>query len=627
MLIVRGLAEEEKLRFFDHFRLITKLYALVALVLVLGVSSTVASVFQTKREMLAGRIEEMRAITDIVKGYATSLQEQVEAGNITREEAIRRFTARIHGMVYDHGVGYIFAYAMDGTILNTVNQSLIGQNASQQIFNGINSFEMLRKAALSDDHIARYQFPRPGTTDAKPKISVAVAFPAWDLFFGSGSYVDDIEDRFTQAVWALISGVGVVFAVALGLTWFISRRISLPLTRLQSTMKHLAAGDLAVDVPGVGRRDEVGAMAEAVLVLKNNAVQARRLETQQAEAEKRRATEDARVRQGAEAAAAAEAAQLVVGSIGKGLECLAAGDLTFQLDTALPGLYEGLRVNLNTATAEVAGVVGNIASISSAIRSGTEEISQASDNLAKRTETQAASLEQTAAALGEITTTVGRTAEGAQQARDAVSQTRADAAHSAKIVQQAVAAMGDIEESSRKIGVFIGVIDEIAFQTNLLALNAGVEAARAGESGRGFAVVATEVRALAQRSAESAREIKTLINNSNTQVGTGVKLVAETGEALERILSQVGEVTRVVSEIAASAQEQASGLREVNSAVNEMDRATQQNAAMVEETNAASRLLAEQTSELSRMTQHFRLDHRQQGGALSAERRKQRRSA
>jgi len=627
MSIVATVSEARSLRFFDNLSLITKLYALVGLVLAFGACATVTSVFQTKREMLADRIDKMRSITDIVNGYAINLQAQVEAGTRTQKDAIDTFKNRISSMLYDNGVGYIFAYSMDGTILNTSNRSLIGSNASNQVFNGINVFQTLRDASRSSDHSARYYFPRPGSTVPKPKLSIAVAFPPWDMFFGSGSYIDDIEERFDQAIWALVSGVGVVFAAALGITWVISRRISLPLTRLQATMKRLAAGDLEVSVPGLERRDEVGAMAEAVQVLRDNAIEARRLEAQQAEAEQRRAAEDARVRQEAEAQAAEKAAQLVVSSIGKGLECLAAGDLTFRLETALPGLYAGLGVNLNTATAEMAGIVGQILSTTATIRSGTEEISQASDNLSKRTETQAASLEQTAAALGEITTTVGRTAEGAEQARDAVSQTRADAAYSAEIVQQAVAAMGGIEESSQKIGVFVGVIDEIAFQTNLLALNAGVEAARAGESGRGFAVVASEVRALAQRSAEAAREIKTLISNSNMQVGAGVKLVAETGHALERILSQVGEVTRVVSEIAASAQEQASGLREVNTAVSEMDRATQQNAAMVEETSAATRLLAEQTSELARMTQHFRLDHTRQGIAVLEAGRNMRRSA
>jgi methyl-accepting chemotaxis protein len=249
----------------------------------------------------------------------------------------------------------------------------------------------------------------------------------------------------------------------------------------------------------------------------------------------------------------------------------------------------------------------SIVTNTSGLRTGTEEITQASDDLSRRTEQQAASLEETAAALDEITATVRKTAEGAKQARDVVSQTRSDAEQSGEVVRHAVAAMSSIEQSSQQISQIIGVIDEIAFQTNLLALNAGVEAARAGDAGRGFAVVASEVRALAQRSAEAAKEIKTLISTSAKQVGAGVKLVGETGESLGRIVIQVAEITTVVTEIAASAQEQATGLHEVNTAINQMDQVTQQNAAMVEQSTAASHALAQETSELVRLTERFQI--------------------
>jgi methyl-accepting chemotaxis protein len=172
-------------------------------------------------------------------------------------------------------------------------------------------------------------------------------------------------------------------------------------------------------------------------------------------------------------------------------------------------------------------------------------------------------------------------------------------------VREAVAAMGEIEKSSGQITQIIGVIDEIAFQTNLLALNAGVEAARAGEAGRGFAVVAQEVRALAQRSADAAKEIKTLIASSTAQVDRGVRLVGETGEALDGIVGKVGEIDGLISEIAQSSQEQATGLNEVNAAVNQMDQVTQQNAAMVEQTTAAASSLRNEAQDLARQVARF----------------------
>ena len=246
-----------------------------------------------------------------------------------------------------------------------------------------------------------------------------------------------------------------------------------------------------------------------------------------------------------------------------------------------------------------------IRSTTGGIQTGASEISQASDDLSKRTEQQAATLEETAAALDHITATVRKTAEGSIQASSVVAGAKDDAEKSGVVVREAVAAMGQIEQSAQQISQIIGVIDEIAFQTNLLALNAGVEAARAGDAGKGFAVVASEVRSLAQRSAEAAKEIKTLISTSSKQVNQGVALVGQTGEALQRIVSKVLEITGLVSEISASAQEQATALAQVNTAVNQMDQVTQQNAAMVEQSTAASHALTREAGELARLMARF----------------------
>jgi methyl-accepting chemotaxis protein len=409
-------------------------------------------------------------------------------------------------------------------------------------------------------------------------------------------------------------GAGVAaIAFAIVMAGLLSRAVAAPIAGMTSVMRRLAQGDHEVSPPGIGRGDEIGAMAAAVQSFKEAALDKLRLEGESADQRRQTETERARVA-AAEARAAAEQAE-VVRAVGLGLEKLSAGEHTFRIATAFPSDYEKLRQDFNGAIGQLQDTLSVINAATSGVRSSTSEISAASEDLARRTERQAASLEETAAALEEITVTVGRTAEGARNADRIVTTARSDAEVSGEIVRQAVEAMGGIERSAGEIGQIIGVIDEIAFQTNLLALNAGVEAARAGDAGKGFAVVASEVRALAQRSADAAKEIKTLINTSGEQVSKGVDLVARTGDALQRIVSQVGEIAGVISEIASSTHEQSNGLQQVNIAVNEMDQMTQRNAAMVEESAAATQQLSGKSEELVRMVGRFRIGEAVAGGA------------
>ena len=410
---------------------------------------------------------------------------------------------------------------------------------------------------------------------------------------------------FRGGLFTLAAGGAVAVGVAILMGWLLSNAIAAPVTAMTAAMRRLAGGDNAVAVPAVGRKDEIGGMAAAVLTFKEAAVEKIRLEGLSAEhrAEAERTREAGEV----ERAANAREQSVVVGRVGEGLEALAGGDLTFRLNEAFPPAYRKLQADFNAAMDTLAQTMTVINGAVGGIQAGSGEISHAADDLSRRTEQQAASLEETAAALDEITATVRKTADGADSAQRTVANARHDAEKGGEVVDRAVAAMGQIESSSREIGAIIGVIDEIAFQTNLLALNAGVEAARAGEAGRGFAVVAQEVRALAQRSAEAAKEIKALINASTAQVDEGVGLVGETGEALRRIIAGVQDINRIVAEIAASAQEQSTGLQQVNTAVNQMDQATQQNAAMVEESTAASHALSNEARELGRLVERFRL--------------------
>ena len=290
------------------------------------------------------------------------------------------------------------------------------------------------------------------------------------------------------------------------------------------------------------------------------------------------------------------------------LEKLSNGDLQTRLEGKLPPEFEKLGADFNGAVEKLQEAFGKVAESTSAIFGAANEIAQASDDMSRRTETQAASLEETTAAVKEISGAVNATAVNTQHATKVVSATKSEAQDSGKVVSRAVEAMGRIEKSSGGISQIIGVIDEIAFQTNLLALNAGVEAARAGEAGKGFAVVAQEVRALAQRSAEAAREIKGLISASSSEVAEGVDLVSQAGKALEQIVAQVAEIDQVVGEIATGAAEQANGLSEISQAVGQMDQMTQQNAAMVEETTAASQSLRGETAALAEAVSRFKVN-------------------
>ncbi|MBB3658891.1 methyl-accepting chemotaxis protein [Rhizobium sp. BK650] len=302
--------------------------------------------------------------------------------------------------------------------------------------------------------------------------------------------------------------------------------------------------------------------------------------------------------------------------LGAALRQLSEGDLRRTLDTGFVPSMEQLRHDFNATVEKLSETLKTIGENAIAIADNSREIGASADSFSKRTEQQAASIEETAAALEEITTTVNDSSQRADEAGRLVAQTKYNAEHSGTVVRKAVAAMDQIEQSSREITNIIGVIDDIAFQTNLLALNAGVEAARAGEAGKGFAVVAQEVRELAQRSASAAKEIKALINTSSELVRNGVELVGQTGKALEEIVVQVANINSNVAAIVEGSKEQATGINEINQAVNSMDQATQQNAAMVEESTAASHNLAAEADALRTLLTQFQLP----GGNVGARR-------
>ncbi len=371
-------------------------------------------------------------------------------------------------------------------------------------------------------------------------------------------------------------------------------------------MKSLATGDLNVSLANAADRNEIGEMAKAVLVFRDAAIEKARLEEEAAKQRIHADNERGRSEEGQRDAIAQERA-IVADSIGAGLSKLAAKDLTYRMSRDIPEAYRQLQMDFNAAISQLEEAMLGVIGSADAIHSGSQEISSATADLSRRTEQQAANLEETASTLDEVTAAAKKAADGTLHARKVVANAQGDAQKSEEVMRKAAAAMGAIEKSSQQISQIIGVIDEIAFQTNLLALNAGVEAARAGDAGRGFAVVASEVRALAQRSADAAKEIKGLISTSTTQVDFGVKLVAETGKSLERIMAQVTEINNVVADIASGAKEQATALEGVNAAINQMDQVTQQNAAMVEQSTAASQALSQETEQLAGLIGEFQV--------------------
>jgi methyl-accepting chemotaxis protein len=415
------------------------------------------------------------------------------------------------------------------------------------------------------------------------------------------AYAAIYDFRVTAVIATLIGVLAMVGILALVL----SRLVVRPVVTMTTAMSKLAGGDVSTDIPGIERKDEIGQMAAAVAVFRDNAIERARLErgaedTRSMSEQERREREAAKARED-------ENVSFAVHALAKGLGYLADGDLAHSIETPFAGDLERLRLDFNAAVAKLHDAMAAVGQNAREIDGGAMEIRASADNLARRTEQQAASVEETAAALEQVTTTVKDSARRAEEVGQIVARARADAEKSGQIVQTAVDAMEAIETSANEISNIIGVIDEIAFQTNLLALNAGVEAARAGEAGKGFAVVAQEVRELAQRSAKAAKEIKQLISVSSEQVVNGVSLVNRTGTALEGIVSEVQEINRHINAIVTASREQSQGLQEINSAVNVMDQGTQQNAAMVEEQTAASHGLAQEAAALTALLAQFRL--------------------
>ena len=448
--------------------------------------------------------------------------------------------------------------------------------------------------------------------------------------------LDDINAELaifrTEVFWALVGIIVLAIGAGVSLGFYIGTiHLSRPIQKVTDAIKGVADGNFDTDVPFAGRTDEIGAMAAAVEVFKQNGLAVKRMNAQ--EAAMRAKSDDLQSSMSLVVAAAASGdfgrridkdygdenlnrfarninellsgVDTGVGETRRVIASLADGDLTQTMKGNFQGAFAELQQNVNATLATLQQTMREVRQTTESITGNSNELRHASDDLSKRTEQQAASLEETCAALDQITAVVQNSTNRAQEASTMVSEAKESAALSGNVVRSAVDAMGRIEQASGEISQIINVIDEIAFQTNLLALNAGVEAARAGEAGKGFAVVAQEVRELAQRSATAAKDIKSLITKSSDEVQVGVKLVQKTGEALGEIETRVLAINDHIHSIATAAAEQATGIREVNTAVNQMDQVTQQNAAMVEETSAATHKLSGEAEALLTLISRF----------------------
>ncbi|MBO9576984.1 MAG: HAMP domain-containing protein [Sphingobium sp.] len=396
------------------------------------------------------------------------------------------------------------------------------------------------------------------------------------------------QQRTVTIVMALTIAIAVVTGL---LTLLIARGIKHAIGReieaISDALDRIAHGDLTVHIAYTERDDQLGALARAAVTL--------------------RETSRAKLQSDAELADMAD-------KVSSSLSRMATGDLTVRLPD-LGVNYTRLQQDFNRAIAQLDETIASVSDAASDIRSGAKEISSASSDLALRTEQHAAELAHAAESVNVITRSLGETASVAGEANRGVLEAVNEARHGGEVVGKAVHAMANIEKSSVEIGQIINVIDGIAFQTNLLALNAGVEAARAGEAGKGFAVVANEVRALAQRSADAAKDIKALITTSSAEVEDGARMVRQAGEALDQITDRIHGITTMVTQISSAAADQSAKLSQVNGAMSKMDQVTQQNAAMVEQSTAAARSLLQEADGLTDRVGRFNC-----GRAVSAPR-------
>jgi len=509
-----------------NLKITPKLGILVGITLLGLCVAGVLAGYLMQREMLNARIEQTRAVVDMARNMALGLQKQVAAGQMTKEAAIAEFSKRGNTLTFDNGNGYVFAYTMDGVAVLAPVPGQIGQNRMDVDTGGRKLVRELRDGIAANGEIMlRYEYRRPGQDELIRKFSYAVPIPGWNMFVGTGAYLDDLDTKMKPI--ALVLGIAIlgIAAIAGSIAWTIGRSISRPLAQLGARMQELAKGRLDGEIPGIGRGDEIGAMAATVQIFKDNAVRIRGLEQKEAEVQARVA---------AERRAAME-------------------NIAGDFERSVTGIVR----SVSTAAAGMQTTAQSMTTTASDASARAATVGAASQRSSDNVGTVASAAEELSSSVTEISRQVARSSEIASKAVSDAERTNAT--------------VGALSTGAEKIGEVVKLIHSIAAQTNLLALNATIEAARAGDSGRGFAVVASEVKALANQTAKATEEISSQV--AAMQASTS-EAVASIGGITETI-SQMSEITVSIStaveqqggatrEIAKNIQSVAAGSNEIS---------------------------------------------------------------
>jgi methyl-accepting chemotaxis protein len=544
----------------SNLKIAPKLGILVGMTLVGLCMAGALALYLMQQAMMNARVDQTKAIVELARNMAAGLMKQVDAGEMTKQAALAEFGRRANSMTYDHGSGYLFGTSYDGITVLAPDPKQVGTNRMDVVTNGRKlSRELMDGVRSKGEILLTYEYVRPGEEKPIRKIGYAVAVPGFDMYLGSGAYLDDLDAKMRPIAWLLglaILGIGIV---AGSIAWMIGRSISRPLGLLGDRMRALAAGELSAEIPGVGRGDEVGAMAAAVQIFKDNAVRMRDLEQVEAVTQQRAAAERR------------SAMETLAGDFERSVN-----SIVRSVSTAA----SGMQTTAQSMTATASDASARAATVSSASRGASNKV-----------ETVAAAAAHLSGSVVEISRQVSRSSEIASKAVGDAERTNAT-------VQV-------LSTGAEKIGEVVKLIHSIAAQTNLLALNATIEAARAGESGRGFAVVASEVKALANQTAKATEEIAAQV--AAMQASTSDAVAAISG--ITHTITQMSEITGSISdaieqqgaatrEIAHNIQSVAAGSTEINTHIGGVTTAASATGAAASEVLANARELDGQSGML-----------------------------